>query len=48
MAKKPKVSKTQAVRENPKVSDALPPSPLEKQRLAVRGVLRGRPDGTEF
>ncbi|MGO9108114.1 MAG: DUF2934 domain-containing protein [Thermoguttaceae bacterium] len=45
MAKKPKVKKTQAVRKDPNVSDAVRPDPLEKQRIAVRALLQKDPTG---
>ena len=49
MAKKPKVSKTQAARKDPKVSAAAVPEfldPLEKARIAARASSE-RPDGRE-
>jgi hypothetical protein len=45
MAKKPKVSKPQAVRDYPKAADAAPPDPLEKQRIIVRALLQKDPTG---
>jgi len=45
MAKKPKVSKPQAVRDYPKASDAARPDPLEKQRITVRTLLQKDPTG---
>lgn len=45
MAKKPRVRKTQAVRDYPKVSDAVCPDPLEKERITVRTLLQKDPTG---
>ena len=47
MAKKSKVSKTQAVRDYPKASDTARPDPLDKQRIAVRAYPSQRPDWQE-
>jgi hypothetical protein len=45
MAKKPKVKKTQAVRECPNASDAVCSDPLEEQRITVRTLLQKDPTG---
>ena len=45
MAKKPRVSNPQAVRNDPKAADAACPQPLEKERIAVRTLLQKDPTG---
>ncbi len=45
MAKKAKVSKTRAVRDNPKASKSAQPDPLEEQRATVRALLQKDPTG---
>jgi hypothetical protein len=43
--KPPAVSKTRAVRDYPKTSDAASPDPLENERIVVRALLQKDPTG---